>query len=249
MGSDLVDFTPRVSEVGIEELGLSFPVKAYEGHYTERGMNGIAMTGVADCWIKNVRISNCDSGIFVGGYFCTVDGLLLDAERKTFKGDTGHYGVTLGQDCLIQKFDLQAKFIHDFTMSNRLSGNVVKNGKGKNLSFDYHKKAPYENLFCNIDVGEGSQIWRCGGGRNIGKHCAARGTFWCIQSKKEIKWPSSDFGPDSINVIGVKTSSKPVKDLNGKWLENIPPDELYPKDLHAAQLQLRLRKGSKLRSK
>ena len=76
-------------------------------------MNGIAMTGVSDCWIKDVRISNCDSGIFVGGNFCTVDGLLLDGERKPMKGDTGHHGVTLGQDCLIQKFELQAKFIHD----------------------------------------------------------------------------------------------------------------------------------------
>ena len=122
----------------------------------------------------------------------------------------------------------------------------MKNGKGKNLSFDHHKKAPYENLFCNIDVGEGSQIWRCGGGRDLGKH---RGTFWCIRSEKEIKWPNANVGAGSVNVVGVKTSSKSVKDLSGKWLENIPPDELYPKDLRAAQRQLRLRKSSKLRSR
>jgi hypothetical protein len=215
-----------VSEVGIEELAISFPVKPYKGHFTERGMNAIAMNGVSDGWIRNVKISNCDSGVFVAGSFCTVDGLVIDGVRKPTRGDTGHHGVTLGHDCLFQNFDIRTKFIHDITMSNRQAGNVVKNGKGSNLSFDHHKRAPYENLFCNIDVGDGGQIWRCGGGRDLGKNCGARGTFWCIRAKKDINGPRSSFGPDSINIVGVKTREKSTMNPEGKWFEAIPPDEL-----------------------
>jgi len=237
----LKTFEPTVSEVGIEKLAISFPVKPYKGHFTERGMNAIALNGVSDCWVRNVRISNCDSGVFIAGSFCTVEGLILDGEREATRGDTGHHGVTMGQDCALQDFDIRTKFIHDMTVSNLQVGNVVKNGKGRNLSFDHHKRCPYENLFCNIDVGDGGQIWRCGGGRSLGKHCGARGTFWCIRSKRDIGYPPSRFGPASMNIVGVKTAAKSVLDLDGKWFEAIPPDDLEPADLHAAQLARRLK--------
>ena len=233
-------FTPSVSEVGIEELAISFPLKPYKGHFTERGMNGIAMKGVSDCWIRNVRISNCDSGVFVGGTFCTIDGLRIDGDRKATRGDTGHHGVTMGQDCMLQRFDFRTKFIHDITFSNRQVGNVAKNGKGLNLSFDHHKRAPYENLICNVDVGSGSQVWRCGGGKQLGKNCGARGTFWCIRANKDMPSPPAKFGPNSINIVGLRTNVKSTKDLNGKWFEAIPPEELRPTDIHAAQLARRL---------
>jgi hypothetical protein len=235
----LKTFAPTVSEVGIEELAIAFPVKPYAGHFTERGMNGLAMDGVADGWVRNVRISNCDSGIFLGGPFCTIDGLVVDGQRPAKGGDTGHHGVTLGLDNLLQNFEFQAKFIHDVTVK---VGNVVKNGKGVNMSFDHHKRAPYENLFCNIDVGDGGQIWRSGGGAQLGKHCAARGTFWNIRSRKEMAWPPASFGPDSLNIVGVRTSKPAIKDSAGKWFEAIPPEELQPADLHAAQLARRLKR-------
>lgn len=237
----LKTYEPRVSEVGIEDLSIEFPVKPYPGHtFEERGMNGIAMNGVVDCWIRNVQISNSDSGIYIEGEFCTADGITLDSKRRESKGTTGHHGISLGKDCLVQNFDFKTHFVHDFTVSKTKNGNVVKNGKGINLSLDHHKGGPHENLFCNIDVGKGSEIWRCGGGDSLGKHCGARGTFWCIRSKEDIHWPPLQFGPDSINIVGVKTSAKSIKNPNGKWLEAIPPKKLQPADLHAAQLARRL---------
>jgi hypothetical protein len=240
----LRSFGSTVAEVGIEELAILFPVKPYRGHFTERGMNAIAMNGVSHCWVKNVRITNCDSGIFIGGRFCTVDGLRIDGTRTASRGDTGHHGITLGQDCLIANFDVETKFIHDITFTNPQSGNVVKNGKGRNLSFDHHKRGPHENLVCNVDVGDGDQIWRCGGGASLGKNCAARGTFWCVYGKNNMPMPPEGFGPASLNIVGLKTTAKPVTDPNGKWIESIPPEELWPKDLHAAQLARRLQRGS-----
>ncbi len=236
-------FSPDVKEVGIEDLSIKFPVKPYKGHFTERGMNGIAMNDVSDCWVKNIRISNCDSGIILKeGIFCTVDGLVIDSERRFTKRTTGHHGVTLGIDCLVNDFDFKTHFIHDFTVGKLVSGNVIKNGKGINLSLDHHKTAPNENLFCNLDAGDGSEIWRCGGGPKIGKHCGTGETFWRIKARKKIQWPPEKFGPDRINLIGITTDAESIKNLNGKWLEAIPPEKLLPIDLHEAQLKKRLQK-------
>jgi len=121
----LKSFDPAVSEVGIEDLSISFPVKPYRGHFTERGMNGIAMNGVSDCWVRNVRISNSDSGVYVSGIFCTVDGLILDSKRKPNRGATGHHGVQFGTDCLVQNFDFKTHFIHDITLGYLNAGNVT----------------------------------------------------------------------------------------------------------------------------
>ena len=239
----LKTYEPTVSEVGIEELSIEFPVKPYPGHnFTERGMNGIAMNRVADCWVRNVQISNSDSGIFLDGDFCTADGVVLDSKRSEEKGTTGHHGILLGQDCLVQNFEFKTHFVHDFTLNYAKSGNVVKNGKGINLSLDHHKIGPFENLFCNIDVGKGGEIWLSGGGGSLGKHCGARGTFWCIKSQDNIDWPPLRFGPDSMNIVGVKTSTKSTKDPKGKWFEAIAPEQLQPADLHASQLARRLKK-------
>ncbi len=151
------------------------------------------------------------------------------ARGKPMNGDTGHHGVTMGQDCLLENFDIQAKFIHDITMTNLMAGNVVKNGKGSNLSFDHHKRAPYENLFSNIDVGSGSQVWRCGGGAQLGKHSGARETFWGIRAEQELEWPPAKFGPNSMNIIGVTTSSPTNISQDRKWFEAIPPEQLAPR--------------------
>lgn len=233
-------FAPTVTEVGVEHLGFEFPNKPYKGHFTELGANAIAINGAADCWVRNVRITNCDSGVYLSGMFCTIDGLIIDADRTPNRGTTGHHGVTMGADCLFENFDLQTHFIHDITLSYVQAGNVIKNGRGVNLSLDHHKKANHENLFCNLDLGRGTEMWRCGGGASLGKHCGARGTFWCIRAGVDQSWPRPNFGPDSMNLIGVRTSAESQTDPNGKWLEAIPPEDLAPADLHAAQLTRRL---------
>ena len=211
------------------------------------GMNGIAMDGVSDCWIRNVRISNSDSGIFIMGNFCTAEGILLDSKRPEGGGATGHHGISIGQDCLIQNFQFQTHFIHDFTLGMFRSGNVIKNGKGINISLDHHKKGPFENLFCNIDAGEGIELWRCGGGSGLGKHCGARGTFWCIETEGRISRPPTRFGPDSINIVGIRIDGSSSKIRTGKWIEIIRPEKLHPADLHAAQLERRLSERSRTR--
>lgn len=237
----LLRFEPALTECGIEELEIQFPVQPYAGHFTERGKNAIAMNGAVDCWIRNVRIRDCDSGVFLqGSQFCSVEGLEFTGTREATRGDTGHHGVLLGSDCLLTDFRFDLKFIHDLTVTNLQSGNVFKNGSGRTLSFDHHKRAPFENLFCNMDVGDGAQLWRSGGGAELGRHCAARGTFWCIRSSRPLAEPPRGFGPSSLNLVGFVSATDGVTESDGRWLEPIPPAELQPADLHAAQLARRL---------
>jgi hypothetical protein len=113
------------------------------------------------------------------------------------------------------------------------------NGSGIDLCFDHHKKGPYENLFTNIDAGQGGRLWKSGGGRGLGRHCATRGTFWNIRADKPQKHPGG-FGPWSMNLIGLTTNKKSQTDRNGEWFEAIEPNVLEPKNIYKAQLLKRL---------
>ncbi len=233
-------FNPTVSECGVEELSIEFPNTPYKGHFTEVGYNGIAINGASDCWVRSVRIVNSDSGIFASGMFCTVDGVVIESQRQPNGNTTGHHGLTAGTDVLITNFDLRTRFIHDISLEGRQAGNVIKNGKGIDLALDHHRRAPHGNLFTNIDLGAGTRMYHSGGGAALGKHAAAWNTFWNIRAARDQRWPKPDFAPDLINLVGVRTNSPSVLEPDGKWFEAIPPDQLQPPDLHAAQLKRRL---------
>lgn len=177
-------FEATVSESGVENLAFEFPVQPYKGHFTEQGFNPIALSGVAHCWVPNIRVRNADSGPFVSGVFNTIDGIVIESERGVDKQDcVGHHGISLGGgDNLLTNFAIRTRFIHDITVSGYCTGNVISRGRGVDLSFDHHRYAPSENLFTDLDAGAGSRLWKCGGGAALGKHCGARGTFWNIRS-------------------------------------------------------------------
>ena len=230
-----------VRECGIEFLGFEFPEQPYKGHFTELGHNAIALRGVSDCWVREVRIANSDSGLFVRGRFCTLTGVTLVSKRKTARdGTTGHHGISIGSDTLCTNFKIGTKFIHDITMTGYASGSVCSCGEAVDLSLDHHKKAPFENLFSDIDAGAGTRLWKCGGGAALGKHSGARETFWNIRADKPQQWPFAGFGPDSMNLIGLTTREKENCQPDGRWFEVIAPEDLRPANLHEAQLTRRM---------
>jgi hypothetical protein len=236
-------FAPSVSEVGIEDLCFEFPNVPYRGHFKEDGYNPIAIGGAADCWVRNIRILNADSGPFLNSSsFVTLDGLIFESMRQpTSKGDTGHHGVTVGEDNLLTNFDIRCKFIHDISVEGT-GGGVISNGRGEDLSFDNHKRFPHANLFTDIDLGEGTRIYNSGGGANLGRHSAAWTTFWNLRSKKPISRPPAIFGPDLMNIVGVFSKDAPVLDPKGVWFEPIDPASLEPANLYEAQKALRLKR-------
>jgi len=58
-------------------------------------------------------------------------------------------------------------------------------------------------------------------------------------------YPPADFGPSSINIVGIFTQQAAEKNANGRWFEPISPEKITPPDLHAAQLTRRLRASAK----
>ncbi|HEY3322569.1 MAG TPA: glycosyl hydrolase family 28-related protein [Planctomycetota bacterium] len=237
------EFAPRVVDSGVEELTFEFPPQLYKGHFTELGHNPALISGASHCWIRNVRVLNGESGPYLGGWFCTVSGITLDSTCTPDKtGCVGHHGITLyGTDNLAEDFTFTCKYIHDLTVEHS-AGNVFHRGKGVDMCFDHHKRAPHANLFTNIDIGEGKRMYMCGGGAALGKHSGAWETFWNLRAKQPQKLWSPDFGPDMMNFVGVESREQPVLKPEGRWWEPISPARLQPQDLYEAQLMKRTKK-------
>ncbi|MDQ8208591.1 glycosyl hydrolase family 28-related protein [Coraliomargarita sp. SDUM461003] len=241
--STVNSFEPTVTESGIEHLSIEFPVEAYPGHFKELGLNAISIEAASHCWIRNVDIRNSDSGIFLKSNFCTVEHVSLHSQRPDVEGDSGHHGIsftTNAQDNLLQHFEFNSQFIHDITVENMACGNVIKYGRGPDLSLDHHRFCPYNNLFSQIDCGRGKFIWRFGGGLLRGKHTARGASFWGIRSLKPIEHPGPEFGPSEVNFVALDSKEPESLQADGLWWEPIPTEFLQPQDLHAAQLQRRL---------
>ena len=239
-------YQPTVTEVGIEGLTMEFPVEPYQGHFTELGFNGITLGDVAHCWIKNIRFKNADSGIFLNGQFCTIDGVLYESDRdkEPQRQSTGHHGIYISDnDNVFNRFVFKTKFIHDISVSH-CAGNVISDGAGVDICFDHHKRAPYANLFTNIHLGEGSRMWQSGGGGELGRHTAAWATFWNIRANRPLAWKDG-FGPDLVNLVGLTTNLPSETQTEGLWFEAISPNQLYPQNLHQAQLNQRLNQPMK----
>ncbi len=233
-------YQPDVVRSGVEDIGFEFPARAYGGHFSELGFNAVAFNGVAHCWARNLMLTNADSGVFAGGRFCTIDGIVcLTRDTKEHGGTFGHHGVSLtGHDNLLTRFDFRQRFIHDLTVSGG-AGNVFSSGRAEDLAMDHHKRAPYDNVFTDIDAGKGTRLWKCGGGANLGRHCGARGTFWNIRAERGQRHPG-DFGPASMNLVSVQPAGESVTDPEGRWFESTDPRKIEPGNIHAAQLEKRL---------
>jgi hypothetical protein len=235
-------FEPTVTESGVEHLTFEFPNTPYRGHFTELGFNPVALSSVADCWVRDIRIVNADSGPMVSGCFNTIAGVVYESQRAPDRANcTGHHGIYLGGgDNYFTGFDIRARFIHDVSVSH-CAGCVVARGKAVDLCLDHHCRTPYENLFTDLDAGVGTRLWASGGGAALGKHCAARGTFWNLRAARPLAYPPPSFGPPTMNLVGLTTAQPSETQPGGKWFEAIPPAQLVPANLHAAQLERRLK--------
>ncbi|MFA6288402.1 MAG: glycosyl hydrolase family 28-related protein [Opitutaceae bacterium] len=237
-------FRPTVEDAGVEDLTFEFPVTPYGGHFTELGFNPVAFAGVANCWARRVKFINADSGPMVGGAFNTVSDAVYESHRAPDNGgNQGHHGIYLGGmgDHLFTRFDIRMKFVHDVSVSHA-AGVVVSKGKGVDLCFDHHKRAPYEILFTDIDLGLGTRPWKSGGGAGLGKNAGARVTFWNLRAAGPLPEPTKGFAPWSINLVGVDVGRPQLLDPAGVWREIMPTEQLQPADLHEAQLAARLDK-------
>jgi hypothetical protein len=241
----------QISEVGLEGFTMEFPEVPYKGHFKEDGHNGVFLFGSWNCWVRNLALHNCESGIFLEkSAFCTVDQVKFTAtpSHRHFpwkKGKpqwfyTGHHGIQSrnSDDNLVNRFrfDASTHFYHYLSIENA-TGCVFMNGSaGNSMDFDHHGGGSYENLFTRIHLGDASRMWNSSGSATTG----ARSTFWNISAKpgSHAKAPPS-YWPQ-VNVIAWPTRSPSSPDPLKHWLEAIPPASLSPANLHEAQLARRL---------
>ncbi len=238
---------PTVQDVGLEDFTIEFPGSPYEGHFTEKGHNGIFFDGIHHGWVRRVSILDSDNGIFFHtpttsfeiSRWVTLSGVRL-ANRRRDRPVNGHHGIALEgpQDCLIEGFDIDTQFVHDLTVDTVACGNVFSRGRGANLCFDHHTYAPYENLFTEIDAGIGDRLWKSGGPSDGGPGSAARTTLWNVRAAS----PPAKVPPHpQINIVGM--TAWPASRTDRAWIEAIPPPELVPQNLYHAQLDRRRGRG------
>jgi hypothetical protein len=233
---------PQNENMGVEDLTFEFPGVPKKPHLLEEGFNAIQMSGVVNGWVRNVEFLDCDNGIIAGGCrFCLVENVrFANPRRKDPSGHHAMWATGAAQDCLFTRFEIATRFVHDLTVEGIATGNVFSNGRAEQLTCDHHCNAPYENLFTNLDAGDPSRLYVCGGRGDRGPHTGIHTTFWNIRGKgtfaKPPDWPR-------INLVAVGDTRGGGRGDGDAWIE--PVRDLAPANLHEAQQARRLAAGAR----
>ncbi len=136
--------------VGIEDLHLEFPVAPWFGHHMERGYNGIYLTSAFDSWVRNVRITNADSGILTyNSANLTLQDIVTDGSRPA------HYGVHMGNvhNVLAERVVVFNPVLHSLTFNTQSTKCVYKDATVWNSAvLDQHAGSNHQNLFDNVTL-------------------------------------------------------------------------------------------------
>jgi hypothetical protein len=206
-----------LTNVGIQDLRISFPDSNWFGHHLEDGYNGIWFTGAFDGWVSNVAIHNADSGIL------TDDAANLTIRNVHTTGDhRAHYAVHVGSvhNVLVQGARVDNPVIHPLTFNTRSTRSVYSRAVvTRGAQFDQHSGSNHFNLFDAVEMHvipalrDGRWIWRLweGGGAGYWRPGHGRGnTAWNVRvvipdsvpTDAEVQLTSGIEGP-SKTIIGV----------------------------------------------
>jgi hypothetical protein len=172
---------PCIREVSVEGLAFEFPKTNYPGHLKEEGYNAIYVGGAVNCWVRDIRTTHADSGIFVNGSrYCTISDIVITGRKM-------HHCLSMSwsADCLVTRWRIQAPHVHGTTLSWCAHGNVYADGWGRRLAMDCHRAASFDNLHTNIVIAHGNprtvRPFRSGGSGPRGPHSARRNVYWNIR--------------------------------------------------------------------
>lgn len=140
----------HLSNVGIQDLALTFPENPYFGHHNEAGYNGIYFTGVHNGWVRNVRISDADAGILTDDAAnVTIANVVTDGKHKA------HYGVHIGNvhNVLVEELTVFNPTEHTFSFNTQATKSVYKDSVAWHQpTLDQHAGANHQNLYDRITV-------------------------------------------------------------------------------------------------
>lgn len=140
----------HLANVGIEDLHLVFPENPYFGHHNESGFNGVYFTGVHNGWIRNVKITNSDSGILTDDLAnVTIRNIVTDGDHKA------HYSVHMGNvhNVLVDRLTVQNPTEHALSFNTQSTKSVYANATvWTTPTLDQHAGANHQNLYDNVVV-------------------------------------------------------------------------------------------------
>jgi hypothetical protein len=132
---------------------------------------------------------------------------------------------------------VRTRFVHDLTVDAYAMTTVWSSGRGVDLNFDHHGRAPYGTLWTNIDVGAAARPYGSGGSRNRMPHTGAYTTVWNVYGARAVGLPAAGFGPlmNFVAVPGADRATAP-----GDYaVEPIARDRLCQRDLYQAMVAAR----------
>ncbi|MBE8726188.1 hypothetical protein [Flavobacterium hungaricum] len=242
----------HLNEVGIENLRFTFPDIPRVAHHVEPGNNAIFLTRVFNSWVRDVTITNADSGILAEETAnTTIQDITTDGSHLA------HYTVTLGgvHNILVKNLKIYNAAVHPLSFNTFATKNVYQNCEiFTDPLLDQHSGANHQNLFDNITVHlkagkNNSYLLFGGGGADYWKPSHGPfSTFWNLNVQVEnpdLSKPVLLYGMKdgaSARIIGVHGNTKfeikydvdPYIEFLNTEIEKIP-------SLYDYQLQKRLR--------
>ena len=244
----------HLNEVGIEHIRFTFPDIPRVAHHVEPGNNAIFLTRLFNSWVKDVTITNADSGILAEEISnVTVQDIVTNGNHMS------HYTVTLGgvHNVLVKNLKIYNKTVHPLSFNTFATKNVYQNCEiFADPLLDQHSGANHQNLFDHITVHinpdkNNSYLLFGGGGADYWKPSHGPfSTFWNlnvqVEKPSEITKPVLLYGMKDgpfARIIGVNGNAKyEVKYEPDAYIEflNTPLDQIP--SLYDYQLQRRMKK-------
>jgi hypothetical protein len=140
----------HLTNVGVQNMRLTFPDNPSFGHHLEQGYNGIYMTGLFDGWAKNLRIHNADSGILTDNAAS-----LTIANIATTGEHTAHYSVHIGaaHNILVKDLRVENPVIHPVSINTRSTRSVYQRAVVfRDAIIDQHSGSNHQNLFDQLTM-------------------------------------------------------------------------------------------------
>ena len=246
----------HLTNVGIEDLHLEFPEAPWFGHHLERGYNGVYLTSTFDSWVRNLRISNADSGVLTyNSANVTLQDIITDGDRPA------HYGVHIGgvHNLLAERIVVFNPVLHSLTFNTRATKSVYKDSTVHAAAvLDQHAGSNHQNLFDNVTLhveaekrgdvslanvwdGSGAGYWQPGHG--------AFNTTWNLQllfaggagRDQTIRVQGLDEGPHA-RIIGLHGNRKLSLDYRPEpYVEKLNQRLVTVPSLYDYQLTQRIR--------
>jgi len=143
-GVDCYDWSNGViraqgKEIGIEDLTIEFPQHDW-CHYCgkeNQGYNGVSLLACENCWVTNVSVRNCDSGIFVegGSKNVTIEGVEIRVNEHL----KSHLHIAVSgrtSNVLVRDFKVFGSTFHGLTANWGSGSSVFSNGWGDSLRIE-----------------------------------------------------------------------------------------------------------------